>query len=279
MKLDLSLLSAFSILSLIGCIDEATPDEELLLDETAQEVGWTSLSGLYQTQTTGEQLCNFRSCTKPLGPASDRTCFLAGLKGSLSEGSSSYPSGAAVTTVDYGSGPQWQLHMLNPYGSGIAARVICINNKANRIMAQAWQSTTPVQTIAASTGSKRRCFLGGVYNYTRNSFAAFDTDVTIKRNSNNTHTVGGSFPPNSNVRVFTTCVDLDVNLGYGDWANGTANPVSSVTATNDGGVGCGLTGIGGHVETMSQGVDLNYNSPQWVWSISAFGVGHSHCFK
>ncbi|MDQ3340297.1 MAG: hypothetical protein M4D80_34495 [Myxococcota bacterium] len=273
----LSLLSLLS-LSTSACLEDAAQDDvadgDAELDETEQAVTWTGLSPFYQTQTTNTVSCSFRDCRKDLGAAADMTCFLAGIKGSLSEGSSNYPAGAQV----FVSGTRWVLQMLNPFGSGIGARTVCIPNKTNRIISRAWHSTDPVDVIPAGT-SKRRCFLGGIWNYGTAAFSGFNTTVNVQRNSNGTHTMGGVLPAGSNVRAYSTCVDLDVDLGGGAWGNGTPNNVSSVLAQNDGGVACGLTGIGGHIQEMNQGADITYASPNWVWSISAYGSAYAHCFK
>lgn len=261
-------------LSTAACVEDMS-DEAPLLEEHQQAVAGTLLTPFYQTQTTNSTACTFRACRKDLASAADQTCFLAGVKGSLSEAQSLYPSGVRVLM----SQGRWVLEMDNPYGSGIGARAVCITNTANRIVSHSWHSSDPVASIGAGTTGKRRCFLAGVRNYNDTAFSTFDTNVYIRRNTDGTTTVGGTFPAGSSVRVYTTCVDVDVNRGDWEYGNGISTAFTGQLAVNDGGVACGLTGIGGHIETMSQGADITYPSPNWAWWIGAYGGARAHCFK
>jgi hypothetical protein len=264
------LLSSLALAA--GCLadgDEPLPDDET--EATEQAVSWTSLQW---------HSCTSLSCTVSLGSSDDRTCFLAGIRGKLASGSSSYPAGANV--VDNGSWG-WILWIDNPGYEDISVMTACISNTANRVTAY-WQTGTAAAEIPPGPSTTRRCFLSGVWNYSSTAFGTFSSNARVWRDGDY-HFIGGTMPSGSNARIFATCVDVATNQGQYEYGNGTSSTVTGNLTYNPatGGVVCGLTGIGGQFTTNNpgRGVIINYDSATryWNWTLSPWTGAWAMCVK
>jgi hypothetical protein len=268
---------AVCLLSLSACAleeegGEAVDDEaELELGTTEQAVSWTALKW---------HSCTSLECGAHLGPSTDRTCFIAGIRGRLASGSTSYPAGANV--VNNGS-LGWNLYIENPNYDDISVMTTCIANTSNRVTAY-WQAGTAAKEIPPGPSSTRRCFLSGIWNRNSTAFSTFSSNVKVWRDGN-THFIGGSLPSGSNATVFATCVDVATNQG--EWAigNGTGSTYTGNLAYNpaSGGVACGLTGLGGAFTTNNpgRGTVINYDAGTrfWNWTINHLVGGNALCVK
>lgn len=245
-------------------------DDDPATASTEQAVSWT--------WTTWHD-CSSLSCTKSLGSTADRTCFVAGITGKLSGGSSQYPAGVNVVN----NGSYWGLYIRNPSYQNIGVMTTCINNTANRVTAS-WDSGTAAKLIPAGPNATRRCFLGGVYNYTSSGFSSFSTNARVWRDGN-AHFIGGTFPTGSKNRIFATCVDIATSQGAWQYGNGAATTFTGNLAYNplSGGVACGLTGIGGAFNTAdpNKGVWISYDSGTryWNWTLTPYAGGYALCVK
>ena len=272
-------LSLCSVLALAGCISEEGEGEdgELLDDDlgaetssTEQAVSWTSLN----TFSCNSDL----DCTFNLGPSTNRTCFVAGMRGRLTAGVAGYPAGAKI--VDNGSWG-YNLYIKNPAYNDITVTAICIGNTANRTTAF-WSGGAATQ-IPAGTAS-RRCFLSGLYNYNSTAFSTFATNTKVWRDGN-VHFLGGNLPAGSQANVSAVCVDVPTNQGVYEYGNGTSSSFAGNLTYNpaSGGVACGLTGIGGQFTTSNpgRGVMIGYNAGTryWNWTLSPWTGGNVLCVK
>jgi len=251
--------------------DADVPEDEVATSTAEQAVSWTLLRW---------HSCTARDCTVNLGPSTDRTCVLAGLRGKLAGGVPGYPAGANI--VNNGSWG-WNLYIENPGYEDVSAMSLCIPNTANRVTAY-WNSGQPAKEIPPGPSSTRRCFLSGIWNSNTTGFSTFSSNATVWRDGN-THFVGGSFPAGSSVAAFATCVDVPTNQGEYAWGNGVSTPHTGNLTYNpvSGGVACGLTGIGGQFTTNNpgRGVIINYDAGTryWNWSFSGWTSGNALCVK
>lgn len=269
-----SIVSVLSSLALAGCAVDGETEEDLGDVETStteQAVSWTALQW---------HSCTSQSCTISLGSSTDRTCFLAGLRGKLASGLTGYPAGANV--VNNGSWG-WRLVIENPGYEDISAMTTCIPNTANRVSAS-WQAGQPATAIPPGPSATRRCFLGGMWNRSSTAFSTFASNTKVWRDRN-THFLGGTMPGGSNLLVHATCVDVPTHQGEYAWGNGVSASYAGNLTYNpaSGGVACGLTGIGGQFTTNNpgRGVIINYDAGTrwWNWSMSGWTGGNSLCVK
>lgn len=271
--------SLVSTLAFAGCISEEG-EGELLEGEGADEVETSSTEQAVSWTALNTYSCNSDlDCQFNLGSSSDRTCFLAGIRGRLAAGITGYPAGANI--VDNGSWG-YNLYIKNPSYDDITVTTICIGNHSNKATAS-WNGGAATQ-IPAGPNSTRRCFLSGIYNYNSTAFSTWSTNTKVWRDGN-VHFLGGTMPSGSNVSVRAVCVDVATNQGEYAYGNGTNSSYSGNLTYNPatGGVACGLTGIGGKFTTVNpgSGVMIGYNSGTryWNWSMSPWTGGNALCVK
>ncbi len=249
--------------------DTTAPSTTDTTASTQQAVSWTS---------TTWHSCSSLSCSWDLGDPATTTCFLAGMTGKLSSGSSEYPAGSAVVN----NGTYWGLYILNPSYENISVMTTCITATANRV--SGWWGGGAATEIPNATAT-RRCFLAGVYSYNSKPFSIYNSYVQVWRDGA-VHFLGGNMPSGASVSAQATCVDVPAQDGGGwSWGNGTANNASG-NITYDaapGGWACGLTGIGGEFLTAdaSKGVVIGYNSSTryWDWTFSPWTQAWANCVK
>jgi hypothetical protein len=262
-----SSLSAFQVacgLALFGCgvqdvgAPGEVPDdgaEDVALGETEQSVAWTA--GSFHSCTTG-------TCFVDLGPSSDRTCFLAGIWGSLSN--------ASASILSYADG-RVRLRLGTPVGQRIGAMAMCVAGNTHAIDAF-WTAGHAATPINGTVTSSRRCFLTEIDNNV--SVRGFDNTTDFARvwkDSSGQWFLGGSVASSAGTRAAATCVDIPDDMGtWGIVAGaGAGNTVGFDLAENVGGVVCGLTKLGGNFTTnsLSDGLGIDYDAGTRLWNIKA----------
>jgi hypothetical protein len=268
--------SMISALALGGCaVDGAEAgDEAAVLDDDASDA--SDADSVAQLPATGEvrqavsaigfydYYCSSGTCNFDIGSTTGRTCFLAGVWGTLAGGAASiYPI----------IGGTYRLHLNHLPFQRIGARAICISGTTNRTTAS-WRGGQTATQIRGTVTSQRRCFINGVSNESGDT-NGFDTgsDYTqVWKDSAGKWYLGGSMSGLADPYVSAVCVDVPTDRGlWGIVANpgGTVNFNTAYNAS--GGVACGLNKLGGKFTTpsFSDGVDVGYNSGTRYWDITA----------
>lgn len=273
----LSAIAVLSTLSLIGCMgddeldasaDPSDPISVLGYDPSAERFDDIAVEpskpgvGDINTQVAafgywGYTCSNANFCYYDHDTLTDRTCFLAGISGDLREG-----------FVNMGRvNGRWRLEMRAAAGKTVGARTVCISGDTNLIGAN-WLGGQPAKQILGTVTSKRRCFLGGVFN-TNSASNALDnaTDyIRVWKDSASNWWLGGNISGAATPTVTAYCVDTAA--AYNPY--GIIGPTSFDMVENVNGDVCGLTKAGGaFINGSSDGTLIGYNGGTHMWSFSA----------
>jgi len=242
-----------------GCISDASGEgeaeaetaENLPTVEVQQELGiWT-----YSWGCAG-------SCTLDLGTATNRTCFLAGVRGNLT-GKTSQP--LVPSSVRLSVGANWWLDVRSALGNPLAGDAICVDTAVNRTSKFTWSSGAAATPMGTGTAA-RRCFLTDVYN-----LDGFKLNTDFARVWKDSFTgiwyVGGNQSGTYGASVTATCVDVSADHGSWLWISGDPGSRLDNLAYNPGGVACAMTGLGGHftANDYNDGVQIKYNIGTLFW--------------
>lgn len=256
------------LIALSACTDQ--------LGTVEQDVTWSNLS-TYD--------CSDNQCTTGthvlVGPASDRTCFIAGVSGYLDADQQ-----AITEFLVYVDSSDNNYYLLAPGAENFGVQrvtVACINTVQNRAFARATQGTTG--QFAGPNGAQRRCFLtGGSFWCNKNNCDGNYLDTIAMTQ------FGGSWYATTSgaaVEADGVCVDVPTQvtaIGYGHDADG---EVSGPITSNPGGVACGLTslqGKWGNAYSTSRtvgmgGVKINYASGNYTWTFDNHVGAYVQCVK
>jgi hypothetical protein len=228
-----------------------------------------------------------------LGPTSDRTCFLTGIKGSLKgyAGPGWTPFVHASAGVFMRNG-RWKVETRAGDGPGVEADGVCV-------LATGHRATMGVSSALGSTSlplgadHDRKCFINSIEAFGF-GFAGglpqfpgeFPGAIITRDDPAGTWDMGGAFVdnPDSSISgsVGAVCVDLPTTqvTNYG-WTAGTGETVKELFQ-NDGSYACGLTGIfGAFMDDWNHpGAEVTLDSANnWTFDISSKREIHVKCFK
>jgi hypothetical protein len=250
--LALALVSSFSI---AGCMEEEGSDVDVETTSTTEAaLNGAVVMNWYQ--------CNGNYCDFYIGNYANQTCFLSGMKGSMSV-APDYFSGAAVTPNP--STNQWRVHV---YGTTPRALVTCVSATGNRRTGVTWKTGDPTWSIDGGPNpTRRQCFAGSII--ATGSFDYAPAYLQIRRMADNSHTVYGTNLNGRQASITATCFDA-VDLGPWYYGNSGSSTHSEVTVHNPWGantVACGLTGLGGR-----------FNSPGDEWYVGYLSASDDYTF-
>jgi hypothetical protein len=261
----------------VGCVPA---EEDGNQDDTA-EIEQASSWGAFASWARQDNLPT-SSNRADIGSDAGMSCFLAGVAGNLS---SSYgaqqPSGTLYTTASarvYRASGRWFIEAQTGSGTEkINTSAMCLNIVAGRTGVYSWSGGAA--TLMLPVTSNRRCFLTAIKNsfayYSDDNFTASTDEVRVWNDGLNWY-IGG----NGNAQGSASCIDVSVDLGETNWANGTIN-----LAYNDmnPGTQCMLTGVRGvfRSNSWSNGIFINYNAGlnQYTMSASSGKRGWARCVK
>lgn len=255
--------------ALAGCVDDPTRSDQLdpdELGETAQEVTSTALSS-HTCSTTSP--CNFN-----LGTATNRACFLAGIRGAA--------AGSFVAVLATGGDNVLTIYAPTN-GVPITATTVCVQPAAN-VTSQRWNTNFGVSSVAiANTTASSRCFLN-IFSGQGGGLTHYNDSIRTWREPNGTWRIGGHADAGSYLSGGAICFDVAANKGEWSWGQGVPGSITGNLASNaGGGVACGLTELGGVFTTNSgsDGVHLGFNSAanQWIWTLVNFKHAFANCIK
>lgn len=262
MKTRIPLLAV--LLASVGCLDDE-PD----LAETASEVKIV-VSAELETKT---------SDGKVLGPLSDMTCFLRGVSGDLK---SVADRPARVEVIPQAG--NWLMVVKAGTGTGVKARVICVNIPYAKAVEFSWQDN--VGGSVSAVNPNRRCFLRSVW--AANGLDQASSNITIRK-PNGTFSMNGSFAAHAGVnRAGATAVCLDepavfaAEFGHVGPASGNATIQINVPTPDH---ACGLTSIYGiwpnqnDLFGVEDGVYASNGGPFWRLTASNTKGGRWHCYR
>jgi hypothetical protein len=191
-----------------------------------------------------------------LGTDTDRTCFLAGIRGDLAA-----TSHVAVTR----SGGHYWLDVYNNHANELMADAACAAGTTNRT-SEYTQVGNGTLTIGAGS-STRRCFLTSVYANAApaNAFSNGSDYARVYFQSGSWMlTNSQSVSPYASAWIGATCVDVPTLLASGvSSAPDPGTHEDALVSTTFGDTACGLTGIGGHFYTdnYDDGAHIRLNAP------------------
>ena len=214
---------------------------------------------------------------KYLGSATGRSCFLAGVAGSLfassswTEGGSFYSTASVRVSEEAGS---WYLRVKGGSSSSqLWGAAMCVNSRAGLTDEVSWQGG---DNIAMSSSilqpASRRCYLTGVWsNGNRDDFDTSSDSVRTKTNSAGRWVIGGT----GNARGTARCINVNGSYNEG-WTN------SQLYMGPLDGVQCALTGVQGRFRTDSNsaGGYMSYDETarRWYLNGTAGRLFHGQCF-
>jgi hypothetical protein len=263
-----SMVSVLSSLMLLACgVEEEDSAGELgddsadVDDATGGKLGTVEQSVVWGGTT---QTCSGGTCYFDYGVTAGRTCYLAGLWGSLND--------ASASILGYADG-RYKLRLGVPVGQRLNATVICIGTKTN-FREGFWTGGNAATPINGTVTASRRCFLTQIDNNV--SVRGFDTTsdyARVWKDGAGNWYLGGSLSGGAGTRAAAACVDVPADYGlWGIVSNpGAGNTVAFDLAEDTGGVACGLTKLGGNFTTnsTSDGLGIEYNAGTRFWGIKA----------
>jgi hypothetical protein len=244
-------------LTMAGCAVEASPSEQAAR-ETQQAL---SSFGLWSYGCTSS--CQYKLMKASEG-ASQATCFLAGVSGTLYE-RSSY---AEVSVTK--SGGDWGIQIVTNGSQPLGGTAVCISTGSAVPQTFSWHNGDPELNIGS--GLTRRCFLSGV----RNTLGFYsNSDFVQVRKVGTTWYLGGQQgsvdDPSLFVTAFATCVDVaraaaDVPLLVTNTTQSV--PLASSTLAT---WACGLKKLGGNFtyNQFSSGAWISYDGSSSQWQLNA----------
>jgi hypothetical protein len=148
-----------------GCVDaELDPLDDVELGETTHAITDWMVHWYSANFDQGHQL--------DLGPANDKTCFLIGVKGSLkgwsSWGNTNFKTARAEVDIDPIDN-RWKVRTAFGFGNGVAAKVACVSNTANREFIGVSFDGEGMHSGVIDNTSRRRCFINSIHAGPRSS--------------------------------------------------------------------------------------------------------------
>ncbi|MEO8702593.1 MAG: hypothetical protein ABI867_21295 [Kofleriaceae bacterium] len=256
-----------------GCVtegDEIDTDDEVA--DTEQAVTSTALSNWTCSNT---HFCNF-----DLGTASNRACFLAGIRGGAAlQGN---PGNGSLSGIWIDGNNHFQLTIYPPTGLGnvpITVTTTCVTPGAHYSNTH-WSPDQGSSVVIGGTTSATRCFLSQVAML-GGGMTHYNDSVRVWK-SGSTWRIGGS-TQSGFVDGNAICFDA-TDVGDWGWGQGVSGSITGNLNSNvGGGVACGLTEIGGVFTTnsSSDGVWIDYQARgmQWIWTLVNFKHGAATCIK
>lgn len=246
---------------LSSCVDSPeAPDEEL--GETSQEI-----SSILNAYTCSDPA----SCSFNLGTASNRACFIAGIRGFAMN---SY----SFISADFGN------HVLTIYPHVAAPMTVtttCVTT-SSPITTAHWNTNVGPAIQIPNTTPSSRCFLTTVGAQAGGLTHATDTVGTF-RDTNGNWFIGGAAVGSSWMSGSAVCFDA-INHSEWGWTQGAGTITGNLSANPNHDVACGLTRIGGVFtnSATTDGVFLGFTSKlktQWMWTLANYKHGTANCIK
>lgn len=257
-------LNPLFLVVLAGCVDDPTLPDDSELGETAQQVTSTTLNTF--TCTTSSPPCNFN-----LGTATNRACFISGIRG-----------GVSFSSIN-SNGTDFILTVYRPLGGTPATAITTCVTPASNVTNTYWNTNIAPSIQIAGTTASTRCFLahvaasgGGLTNY--------NDSIRTWRDSAGHWFIGGSKQVGY-LSARAICFDGAISIGEWGWGQGVPGSITGNLASNSaGGVACGLTEIGGMFginNATNDGVFIDYlsGSQQWIWTLKNYKHGAADCIK
>ncbi|AGC48097.1 hypothetical protein MYSTI_06824 [Myxococcus stipitatus DSM 14675] len=247
------------------------PETPSVADEaTGQAAQQVTLDGTYTWRVN-----EIAFTSSAIGSATNRTCFLSALGGSLQENPSNdgVRSFAGVNISD----DRWLIVVRQNADAALSTTARCVNTAANRTAEVSWSNGEAAKVLGAVTAD-RRCFLTRVE--ASGAFNSTSEYVRVWNDGLNWY-LGGDLADAGGARAI--CVDIPESVGNGWQLISGSGGQSTDLAYNPGGVACFLSGIGGRFnqDSYSDGVSVDYNSGTLTWemALSPFKRGWAHCVK
>ncbi|RKH54046.1 hypothetical protein D7X55_14260 [Corallococcus sp. AB049A] len=247
-----------------GATEAAAPSapEDAALGTSEQGIG---LGGTYWWGTSANGLTS-----TTIGTATNRTCFLRGIRGNLKG-----TSWAGAGVFQYAG--NWEIFINQSNSKALRTDVQCINTATNRTPEVSWYDGQAAKLLGAVT-SARRCFLTQV-----EAAGGFTANADYARVWNDGYNwyLGGNLGAAGGARAL--CVDVPSDAGGWLWIAGNPGTFTHNLAYNPGGVACMLSGIGGNFSTSDydDGVTIDYNAGTryWEMTVSNSKRGWGNCVK
>lgn len=197
-----------------------------------------------------------------IGTASNRTCFMSGMAGSLIPAGSTGQTGVGV---NINSSNNYELYVDADGGRALQVWARCVNTAAGRTHEVTWHTGQAAKVLGAVT-SKRRCFLTHIT--TSNAYTSTYGDKGFRNNSDYVRVwkdsanwyIGGV--QSGMVWGGARCIDVSENYGSWLWVSGDPGTRKDNLAYNPGGVTCFLQGVGGHFDKSNwvDGAFITYDN-------------------
>jgi hypothetical protein len=256
-----------------GCLSGASGEGE---DETAENLPTMEVQQALGVWTFSWKCAG--SCTLDLGTPTNRTCFLAGVRGDLT-GKITQPILTSLVRVVLDG--NWSLEVRSALGNRLAGDAICVDTAVNRTSKYTWSSGAASTPMGAGTAA-RRCFLTDVYNY--DSFKLNTDYARVWKDSfTGTWYLNGNLSGMYGATVGAICIDVSADFGSWLWTSGDPGSRLEDLAHDPGGVACAMTGLGGHftANDYSDGVQIKYDIGTSYWQQQTVNgkSAWSNCFK
>ena len=242
--------------------DDAAPTGEIEQDVTSTALASWSCDGHANP-------CNFN-----LGTATNRACFLSGVRGAASGGTDGSMSGIWIDANN-----NYELAVYTSPANPLIVGTTCVTPGAHKLTAH-WElgNGWPAQVQIPGTTASSRCFLSqfGAYNGMR----SYGDSVSVSKDSNGVWWLTGSSTTGF-VDADAICFDA---TDIGDWGWGqTSGTISGNLASNlGGGVACGLTALGGSFLANSDGMWIDFSARgvgQWLWTFVGAKHAGAECIR
>lgn len=266
---------ALCTLLVAGCTDMSDDD----LSSTEQDVTWSQLQHID---------CSVSNCYTPpgkvIGPAGDRTCFLAGMSGKFFD-QNIYTN--VNIQIDAATN-QWVLRS-GPWATGVD--VACINTIANRATASGFAgisgdgSQYSTDGLVGGTNSpQRRCFLSGFDAYTQiKTSGTYADNFEVYKDGLGVWHAHADVYEHAQIDAFAVCVDVPTLVSAPAFGHNTTGSTTGVLYPTAANVSCGLTQINGALEsydaTAPMGVEISYQSGVYLWTFNERVGATAACVK
>ncbi len=197
-----------------------------------------------------------------LGSASNKTCFLSGVGGTLANGDPVFGVAGAYISIDANN--HYQLVVDAGQSANQAeAHATCLFIAPSSATPSPVTTTGNTQVMVAQAVPGRQCFLTGIVSRWT-ALSSADAKIEVSIIGSNWVLVNSGLPVNDNsVDSFAQCVDLPNTTAVFQENNWTGTfTVSAMQETSSAPVACGLRGFKGAFTgaTGDDGVNLNWPS-------------------
>jgi hypothetical protein len=230
-----------------------------------------------------------------MGTASNRTCFLSGMTGSLTIlAAPNEPSQTGVfVTIDGNN--EYRLSVQTNAGNRLTAYARCVNSAAGRTAEKTWHTGQAAQILADVDPAhpNRRCFLtaitnvgvgGGAGPTDAAGFSVWTDNVQVR--SDGVHWLIGGHQSGAGSVAYGTARCIDVNGDLGSWQWGCGGQCTAQFPLSDdpgGAATCLLTGIGGAftADDWSDGAFITFDQSlsQFYMNTKNGKTGWANCVK